>query len=196
MSSCTFFAMRFFGSDPIHPAHESRMKICGYGSFRVRRAHIRARSQTGAPQRTMVSLTVALTFVSILGANADRPYFQARGGEARQVASSESSPVPTATVKPYTPAGGVGVNASEGPPVYTYLSDFDFQSLVCPPRQLEESKHPHCIRTWRSIRSGLSSTCFIMVWQCSQLRSSRLRASMLKTGSLLSGWLIRKLAMP
>lgn len=32
--------------------------------------------------------------------------------------------------KPFMPPGGVGVNASEGPPSYIAFSDFDWQSLV------------------------------------------------------------------
>jgi len=32
--------------------------------------------------------------------------------------------------KPYQPAGGVGVDAADPPPVYAPLSNFDFQSLV------------------------------------------------------------------
>jgi hypothetical protein len=32
--------------------------------------------------------------------------------------------------KPYQPAGGVGVDVADPPPVYAPLSNFDFQSLV------------------------------------------------------------------
>lgn len=32
--------------------------------------------------------------------------------------------------KPYQPAGGVGIDAADPPPVYAPLSNFDFQSLV------------------------------------------------------------------
>ena len=32
--------------------------------------------------------------------------------------------------KPYQPAGGIGVDATDPPPVYAPLSNFDFQSLV------------------------------------------------------------------
>ena len=32
--------------------------------------------------------------------------------------------------KPYQPAGGVGIDATDPPPVYAPLSNFDFQSLV------------------------------------------------------------------
>ena len=32
--------------------------------------------------------------------------------------------------KPYQPAGGVGIDAADPPPVYAPLSNFDYQSLV------------------------------------------------------------------
>jgi len=40
---------------------------------------------------------------------------------------ASGAPVATATVLPFTPAGGIGTNST--PPVYAPLSDFDFQSL-------------------------------------------------------------------